>query len=101
MSNRKMYLTEAEAKTMNLPSVQEQIDRHNAAVRASRLETLTASLYGAGLCIFDPTPILWAAERLADTVGVAEAKDQLRKANRLREKHGVPPAVFPYGHRLF
>ncbi len=31
----KMYLTQAEADAKGLPSVQEQIDRHNAAVRAA------------------------------------------------------------------
>ncbi len=33
MKNTKMYLTDAEAKAAGLPSVQEQIDRHNLAGR--------------------------------------------------------------------
>ena len=36
MKTNKMYLTETEARAMNLPSVQEQIERHNAAIRATR-----------------------------------------------------------------
>lgn len=65
------------------------------------LASVAYEQYGVGLCVFSPVPVLWAADRLADVVGVEQAKRELRKANRLREKHALIPAVFEYGHRLF
>jgi hypothetical protein len=35
----KMYLTQAEADAKGLPTVQEQIDRYNAGVRAARAQS--------------------------------------------------------------
>ncbi len=51
-ANKKMYLTKAEADEKGLPSVQEQIDRHNAAVREARkadrefVKAFTPNKYG-------------------------------------------------------
>lgn len=36
MKNTKMYLTQSEADSMGLPSVQEQIDRYNRAIQIMR-----------------------------------------------------------------
>jgi hypothetical protein len=36
MENKKMYLTQAEADAKGLPSIQEQIDRHNRAIADHR-----------------------------------------------------------------
>jgi hypothetical protein len=36
MESKKMYLTQAEADTKGLPSVQEQIDRYNRAIQIMR-----------------------------------------------------------------
>ena len=57
--------------------------------------------YDAGLGIFSSTPILWAADRAADVIGVDAAKAELSKINRKREKLGLPVAVFEFGHRMF
>lgn len=68
---------------------------------ASKYPTLSKILadeYDAGIGVFDPIAILWSAEKIADT---DTAKRELRAANRTREKLGLVPAVFPYGHRLF
>lgn len=57
--------------------------------------------FNAGLGIFDSTVVLWASEHAADEIGVDAAKVELKKINRIRERHGLPVAVHPFGHRLF
>jgi hypothetical protein len=54
--------------------------------------------YAVGIVAAPAYAVLWAAESIADT---ATAKKELRKANRLREKHGAMPAYPEYGTRLF
>jgi len=72
-------------------------------MNASRTLTakLAADLYDCGLGRFDSTPILWAADRAADQIGVEAAKRELKTINRQREKLGLPVACFEYGHRMF
>ena len=62
---------------------------------------IMANRYDAGLGLFDPTPILWAAEHAADEIGVEATKAGLTAINRKRERLGLPVAVFEFGHRLF
>lgn len=47
MKNRKMYLTEAEAKAMNLPSTEQQIALHNAAIRQPEPKQITERIKSA------------------------------------------------------
>ena len=44
-----MYLTQAEADAKGLPSVQEQIDRHNAALRIEALASDAGQCFNCGL----------------------------------------------------
>lgn len=69
--------------------------------RCRNLIQILADDYGAGLGIFDPAAILWAADRLANRHGIERAIAELSAANRVRERLGLPPAVAAYGHRLF
>jgi hypothetical protein len=62
------------------------------------IETILHDVYGVGLLAANPTTVLWAADRIADT---ETAKKELRKANRKREKMGRMPAYPEYGTRLF
>ena len=68
---------------------------------ATMTAKLASELYGAGVGRFDYLPILWAAEKAADKIGVDATKVELRKINRVREKLGVPVACFEFGHRMF
>lgn len=62
---------------------------------------IASEVYGAGIGVFDPVWMLWAADKAADIVGVEIAKKELTKINRAREKMGLPVACFEYGHRMF
>lgn len=57
--------------------------------------------YGANIDFADPAPILWAADKAADEIGVEAAKKALSEINRYRERTGRLVAVFDYGHRMF
>ena len=59
---------------------------------------ILADKYGAGAMHFDPTPILWAAEKISDT---RQARRELSALNRHREKYGRLVAVPAFGSRLF
>lgn len=63
--------------------------------------TIAAEVYGAGLGIFNPIALVWAAERAAQQIGAEAVKVEVRKINRIRDRAAVPPVVFPFGHPLF
>jgi hypothetical protein len=73
----------------------------STTTRCRNLIQILADEYGAGLGIFDPAAVLWAANRLADVNGTELAIAELSAANRVRERLGLPPAVAAYGDRLF
>jgi hypothetical protein len=73
----------------------------NGRTTMKTITKITNERYGAGILIFDPTVILWAADKAADEIGVEAAKKELKKVNGMRHKHGKPDATFPYGHRMF
>lgn len=62
------------------------------------IENILCEVYGVGLCFADPVTVLWAAEKIED---IEVAKKELKKANRIREKHGKCLVYVPFGHRLF
>lgn len=62
---------------------------------------IMSEVYGTGTGVFNPISILWASDKAADIIGVEEAKKQLKKINRIREKLMLPVAVHEFGHRLF
>lgn len=68
------------------------------ATATAKLENILCDIYGVGAVHACPTTVLWAADRIDD---VETAKKELRRINRLREKHGAPLAYPPYGSRLF
>ena len=72
-----------------------------ATAKQVTITGIMADVYGTGTGIFDPISILWASEKAADVIGVEEAKKQLKKVNRIREKLMLPVAVHGFGHRLF
>jgi hypothetical protein len=65
------------------------------------LTKILSDRYGAGPGIFDPTPILWAADKAADLIGVDAAKAELKQLNQQRSRLALPVACPEYGHRLF
>lgn len=65
---------------------------------ANTLGTILNEVYGVGELYADTCTVLWATERIADK---AEAKKELSRLNRLRQKYGRPPAYAPYGHHAF
>jgi len=65
------------------------------------IQTILSEVYDAGISIFDPTPILWAAERAIEEIGVEAAKRELSAINTVRERRGIPVAVPAFGHVLF
>ena len=69
MKNTKMYLTQAEADAKGLPSVQEQIERHNVAVKTSRLVADITSKYTAKEWA---TVAIYGADLTADQIAKAE-----------------------------
>lgn len=66
--------------------------------KPANIETILADVYGVGVAVAPAYALLWAAERIADK---ADARAELRRANRIREKHGKPLAYAPYGHHAF
>lgn len=66
---------------------------------AMKIEAIVSDVYGIGaLHLAAALPVLWAADRIEDT---EEAKKELRRVNRKREKMGLPAAYPEYGSRLF
>lgn len=62
-----------------------------------RIEDILSEVYGVGVLHASPITIIWAAERLTVEYG----KEELKRVNALREKHGKVPACPAYGSRLF
>lgn len=56
-----------------------------------------AHRYGVSAMGFDPTPIAWAANELPRDI----AKVELKALNTRRERSGLIPVTFPWGHPLF
>jgi len=67
----------------------------------STLERLLASQYDVSLLAAPAYAVLWAAEKLSKSAGVAVARRELAAANRKREKAGRVPAYPPYESALF
>lgn len=65
------------------------------------LRTVMREEYGAGLDCFDPCPVLWSAEIVAERISPKVAKRELAALNAIRKMNGVPSACFEYGHQLF
>jgi hypothetical protein len=65
------------------------------------IETVLASEYGVSLLWASPEVILWAADRVADEVGVEHAKAELKRVNQKRDRAGRVVLIPGYGHRLF
>lgn len=65
------------------------------------LEDVLYEVYRVGARVFDPTVVIWAAERLANSEGAKWAKQEISRINRKRERLGVPMVFVPFGHQLF
>lgn len=64
------------------------------------IQTICEETYGVSVVMAPVNAILWAAWELAEDDPDA-ARKELKKANRLREKHGRPLAYAPHGHPAF
>lgn len=62
------------------------------------IETICANVYGVGIAAVPVEAVLWSAERIADK---SKAQSELKRANRIRARHGRPLAYAPYGHHAF
>ena len=62
------------------------------------IERICENLYGVGIAAAPREAVLWAAERIPDK---ARAAAELRRANRVRARHGRPLVHAPYGHHAF
>jgi hypothetical protein len=75
---------------------------HNRVMAtATKLEAVLTDRYRVSLLAAPAIAVLWAAERLAQEVGLEAAQAELTAANRLRERAGKMPAVPEYGTPLF
>jgi hypothetical protein len=66
-----------------------------------KLERTLLREFDCGIGIFDPVPVGWAAEVLAQETSVEHARSEVRRVNQIREKHGLIPVTFGHGHPLF
>lgn len=62
---------------------------------------IAADLYDAGVGIFDPMPLGWAAVKAAERIGAKAVKAEVKAINRKRDRLALIPVTFPYGHPLF
>ena len=75
----------------------------NAAelIENNPISAILRSRYEVSPTQANATTVLWAAERLADTLGEKEAGKHLRKMNTHRVRLGLMPAYPKYSERLF
>lgn len=62
------------------------------------IERILYEVYGVGITGSPREAIIWAAEKIEDT---DQAKAELRRANRIRNKFGIGSAYPEFGSRLF
>lgn len=65
------------------------------------VESVLEDRYGVGGVAAPVYAVIWAAEHVAQTSGVAAARKQLTALNRKRERHGKSPAYPDYNSPLF
>lgn len=65
---------------------------------ANNVERICEELYGCGIAAAPVEAVLWSVEKITDK---AKAQAELKRANRIRAKHGKPLAYAPYGHHAF
>lgn len=63
--------------------------------------SIAAERYDAGPGIRDAISLGWAAERAVDKISVEATKAGVKKLNAQRNRLGLIPVRFPYGHQLF
>ena len=51
---------------------------------------MLATFYGVGIGIYDPTPIVWAANRVAEVLGLDHALNEIEVINAARGRMGLP-----------
>ena len=51
---------------------------------------MLATYYGVGIGIYDPTPIVWAANRVAEILGWDHALNEIEVINAERSRFGLP-----------
>lgn len=51
---------------------------------------MLATYYGVGIGIYDPTPIVWAANRVAEVLGWDNALNEIEVINAERSRFGLP-----------
>ena len=61
------------------------------------IQQVCEAIYGCGVVEAPAEAIIWAAERLPKE----RAREEVRRVNRLRAKHGRPIVHVPYGHVAF
>lgn len=62
------------------------------------IEKIISDEYGVGIAAAPAYAVLWAAEKISDK---QTAQSELKRANKIRARHGVPLAYAPYGHHAF
>lgn len=62
---------------------------------------IAAEEYDVGPGAPNAIALEWAADRAVDSIGVQATKEGIRKLNAQRNKFGLIPVRFPFGHRLF
>jgi hypothetical protein len=51
---------------------------------------MLATFYGCGIGVYDPTPIVWAANRVAEVHGWDHALNEIKTINCWRRRMGLP-----------
>lgn len=63
-----------------------------------KIEQILSSVYGVGIVCAPACAVLWAAEKIESK---EDARKELKRANRIRGKHGAPYVYAPYGHHAY
>jgi hypothetical protein len=68
---------------------------------ARTIENILSDSYGVGVVAADWTTVTWAVRVLEAESGSKEAAKQMKRVNRVRERHGKYTSIPDYGTSLF